>query len=88
MGAPPGAGGATRASGRGLRKTSLLRQAKFSQGTATVRGLGVRRIFYSARLLCCTANVATATAQSATLFNKKQAATVKRIADTAHTAIT
>ena len=35
MGAPPVAGGATRTSGSGLQKTSLLRQAKFSQGTAT-----------------------------------------------------
>ena len=35
MGAPPVAGGATRASGRGLLKTSLFHQAKFSQGTAT-----------------------------------------------------
>ena len=34
-GAPPVAGGATRTSGSGLQKTSLLRQAKFSQGTAT-----------------------------------------------------
>ena len=35
MGALPVADEATRASGSGLRKTSLLRQAKFSQGTAT-----------------------------------------------------
>ena len=45
MGAPPVAGGATRASGSGLQKTSLLCQAKFSLGTATgCRQIGIRPI--------------------------------------------
>ena len=43
MGAPPGAGGATRASGRGRQGASLLCQTKQLSGTATVR-----RTYFSA----------------------------------------